>query len=349
MKILALLSSKRVRKIAIALVGAILIPIFAFIVLLASFSAQKSDDDGYETNGSCSVEGGELSDKGKEVFEKNAKGGALEGKTDEVVKTAKKHGIPPNLFIAIIAGESQWGRGANATDQKNPLSVMGAGTIHSDHARFPNIQKGLDAGAKNLKDLYISKGLTTPEKIGPKYAPTVGASNDPDGQNNNWIPTVKKIMKSLGGEKSKTSCSKGGSDGKGFNLKGSKFPDIKGAKEYSFNPTYPWGQCTWYVHQRRHQIGKDVPTTLGDGGDWADNAKSQGFKTGKTPKEGACASLGRGVLGADGIYGHIMFVEKVKKDGGITVSEANVKGKGVISTRDFSKEEASKINYIYDK
>lgn len=64
--------------------------------------------------------------------------------------------------MAIIASESQWGKGANATKQKNPLSVMGAGTIHD--SAFPTIDKGLEAGAKNLNELYISKGLTTPEK-----------------------------------------------------------------------------------------------------------------------------------------------------------------------------------------
>ncbi|HDH6271417.1 TPA: CHAP domain-containing protein [Staphylococcus aureus] len=349
MKVLALLSSKRVRKILYGIAGAIIIPILALIVLLASFqNQQKEDNEDMETNGSCSVKGGELSDKGKKTFEQNAKGGALEGKAEDLQKIAKKHDVPPTLFVAIVSSESQWGKGANATKQKNPLSVMGAGTIHD--SAYPTIDKGLEAGAKNLNELYISKGLTTPEKIGPKYAPTEGATNDPDGMNNAWIPTVKSIMKDLGGEKAKTSCSDSkGSDGKGFDLKGSKFPKPKGAKEYDFNPTYPWGQCTWYVHQRRHQIGKDVPTTLGDGGDWDDAAKSAGFKTGKTPKEGACASLDRGVLGADGAHGHIMFVEKVKSDGSITVSEANVKGLGVISTRDFSKEEAKQINYIYDK
>ncbi|HDG3244193.1 TPA: glucosaminidase domain-containing protein, partial [Staphylococcus aureus] len=118
------------------------------------------------------------------------------------------------------ASESEWGRGANATKQKNPLSIMGAGPLQV----YPSIEEGLDKGAKNLYDLYISEGLTTPEKIGPKYAP-VGASNDPDDLNSNWVPTVKKIMKSFGGKEAKcsTESSGGGSDGKGFDFKG-EFP-----------------------------------------------------------------------------------------------------------------------------
>lgn len=305
---------------------------------------QKIEEEQSSNSGGCT--GGSVDGVGIGNFEKNAKGGALEGKGKKMVKIAKKNKIPPKLFMAIVASESQWGKGANATSQKNPLSIMGAGPLR----QFSTIEEGLDEGAKNLYDLYISKGLDTPKKIGPKYAP-VGASNDPTDLNSNWIPTVSKIMKSFSGKDAKcsTSSSSGDSDGKGFDLKGSKFPKIKGARDYKFNPTYPWGQCTWYVHQRRHQIGKDVPTTLGNGGDWADNAKVHGFATGKTPKAGACASLRPGVLNADAECGHIMFVEKVKKDGGVVVSEANVKGLGVISTRSFSKSEAKQINYIYDK
>ncbi|HBC4702389.1 TPA: CHAP domain-containing protein [Staphylococcus aureus] len=258
---------------------------------------------------------------------------------------AKKHDVPPTLFVAIVSSESQWGKGANATKQKNPLSVMGAGTIHD--SAYPTIDKGLEAGAKNLNELYISEGLTTPEKIGPKYAPTEGATNDPDGMNNAWIPTVKSIMKDLGGEKAKTSCSDSkGSDGKGFDFKG-KFP--KPDKSKYNGQSYPWGQCTWYVHQRRKEIGKPVPLTWGNGGDWGDNAKAQGWNVGSKPKAGAGASIKPGNFGAPPPYGHIMFVEKVKDDGGIIVSEANVKGEGVISSREFSKADTQKMQFIYDK
>ncbi|EIK02862.1 transfer complex protein TraG [Staphylococcus aureus M0094] len=346
MKVLALLSSKRVRKILYGIAGAIIIPFLALIVLLASFqNQQKEDNEDMETNGSCSVKGGDLSDKGKKTFEQNAKGGALEGKAEDLQKIAKKHDVPPTLFVAIVSSESQWGKGANATKQKNPLSVMGAGTIHD--SAYPTIDKGLEAGAKNLNELYISEGLTTPEKIGPKYAPTEGATNDPDGMNNAWIPTVKSIMKDLGGEKAKTSCSDSkGSDGKGFDFKG-KFP--KPDKSKYNGQSYPWGQCTWYVHQRRKEIGKPVPLTWGNGGDWGDNAKAQGWNVGSKPKAGAGASIKPGNFGAPPPYGHIMFVEKVKDDGGIIVSEANVKGEGVISSREFSKADTQKMQFIYDK
>ncbi|ETJ35883.1 CHAP protein, partial [human gut metagenome] len=66
------------------------------------------------------------------------------------------------------------------------------------------IEEGLHAGAKNLYEGYIKKGLDTPKKIGPKYAP-VGASNDPDNLNANWVPNNEKVMKDLGAEDIKSS------------------------------------------------------------------------------------------------------------------------------------------------
>ena len=47
-------------------------------------------------------------------------------------------------------------------DKNNPLSVMGSKSIHD--STYPTIEDGLNAGAKNLYDVYISKGLDTPKK-----------------------------------------------------------------------------------------------------------------------------------------------------------------------------------------
>ncbi|EGQ4380913.1 CHAP domain-containing protein [Staphylococcus pseudintermedius] len=339
----------KILKPVIAIVMGFFLLIFIMVAYLVGSFTKEINESGEQkmkeaestVTGACT--GGSVDGSGISDFEKNAKGGALEGKAKDMVKIAKNNKIPPKLFMAIVASESEWGKGANATKQKNPLSIMGAGPLQV----YPSIEEGLDKGAKNLYDLYISKGLTTPEKIGPKYAP-IGASNDPTDLNSNWVPTVKKIMKSFGGEEAKCSIesSGGGSDGKGFDFKG-EFP--KPDKSKYNGQSYPWGQCTWYVHQRRKEIGKPVPLTWGNGGDWGDNAKAQGWEVGSKPKAGAGASIKPGNFGAPAPYGHIMFVEKVKKDGGIIVSEANVKGEGVISSREFTKEETQRMQFIYDK
>ncbi|WMZ54905.1 CHAP domain-containing protein [Staphylococcus pseudintermedius] len=311
----------------------LIIVIFGTIVTAVKIEEDKQKQLVSGGDGGCQVSGGSVNDKGVSVFEENAKGGALEGKSEQIQKIAKKYNVPPKLFMAIIASESQWGKGLNATKQKNPLSVMGAGTIHSDHAKFDTIEKGLEAGAKNLDELYISKGLTTPEKIGPKYAPTVGATNDPTGMNKNWIPTVKSIMSTLGdgtGE-AKVSCDSDVPAGKSIKKLekvlekyDGKLPKYSGKK---FEPnTYAYNQCTWYVYNRRKELGLPVKLTFGNGGDWPERAKQQGYKTGKEPKVGAMVSwpYNSEDFGSTE-YGHIAFVEEVKKNGEIRVSEYNIK------------------------
>ncbi|WP_215392847.1 CHAP domain-containing protein [Staphylococcus aureus] len=142
--------------------------------------------------------------KYKETFEKNAKGGKLEGKAMEILDIAEKEKVPPLLMISIMINESGWGTGANAMTQNNPLSVMGNKSIQE--STYPTIEEGLRAGAKNLYEGYIKEGLDTPKKIGPKYAP-VGAANDSKNMNVNWIPNVEKVMKDLGAEDSNSSSS----------------------------------------------------------------------------------------------------------------------------------------------
>ncbi|MEX2936581.1 MULTISPECIES: CHAP domain-containing protein [Staphylococcus] len=131
-----------------------------------------------------------------------------------------------------------------------------------------------------------------------------------------------------------------------FNFKG-EFP--KPDKSKYNGQSYPWGQATWYVHQRRKEIGKPIPLTWGNGSDWANNAKVQGWDVGSKPKVGACVSLKSNQFNASYPYGHVMFVEMIKDDGSIIVSEANVKGEGIISTREFSKADTQKMQFVYDK
>lgn len=208
------------------------------------------------------------------------------------------------------------------------------------------ISDALSATAKKLEKDGANK---SPEKAvhsynhSSEYVGKVMGHYKAYKDNVKWVKAGIKNPKELG--KSSGSSSSGGKSIKGVDGKLPK-PD---KKKFNLQPTYPYGQCTWYVHQRRHLIGKDVPTTLGNGGDWGDNAKSQGFKVNSTPKVGAGASFKGGNFGSPAPYGHVVFVEKVKKDGGIVVSESNVKGLGVISYREFSKNDTKKMQFIHDK
>lgn len=327
--------------VALLLISLPFILLTTFVLLVNN---EEPSTKGYSVNGKCNISGGNVNDKGTKVFEQNAKGGALEGKTKDMVKIAKDNDIPPNLFLAIVAHESEWGKGVNATKQKNPLSVMGAGTIHDSD--YPTIEKGLEAGAKNLKKEYISKGLNTPEKIGPKYAPTVNATNDPEGSNNNWIPNIKKIMKSLGGSKSQTKGCSVGSGGKEIKFNG-KLPHWSNANPGK-NNLYTPGQCTWYAYGIRQKMGKSVSTYWGDAHNWNDRAKSEGYKVDTNPKPGALFIAERNAGGHDGVHGHVGVVLDVS-DGGkkFKITEMNYEGEYKVNQRTVSM--TSGYSFIHDK
>jgi N-acetylmuramoyl-L-alanine amidase len=74
---------------------------------------------------------------------------------------------------------------------------------------------------------------------------------------------------------------------------------------------FPMGWCTWYVATWRNV------TWRGDAGWWYDNAKSQGYAVGSTPKVGAIMVTWESYLG------HVAYVEAVNADGSWTVSEMN--------------------------
>ena len=107
--------------------------------------------------------------------------------------------------------------------------------------------------------------------------------------------------------------------------------------------TYPWGQCTWYVFNRGKQVGVNFDPFMGNGGQWMNKP---GFTTTHTPTEHSALSFSPGQAGADPIYGHVSFVEQVKSDGSILVSECNVKGLGIISYRTFDAETAKQFTYV---
>ena len=66
------------------------------------------------------------------------------------------------------------------------------GIYNSKEQKFYSYEsndKGLQAFVNLLKNNYFGKGLNTIEEIGAKYCP-VGASNDPKGINQHWVPKV---------------------------------------------------------------------------------------------------------------------------------------------------------------
>jgi surface antigen/LysM repeat protein len=81
---------------------------------------------------------------------------------------------------------------------------------------------------------------------------------------------------------------------------------------------YDFGWCTWYASKRRSEVGRPVPSNLGNAYSWYRIARAQGLPTGLAPSPGAVAVNEGG--------NHVMVVETVNGDGSFWVSEMNSHG-----------------------
>jgi N-acetylmuramoyl-L-alanine amidase len=83
---------------------------------------------------------------------------------------------------------------------------------------------------------------------------------------------------------------------------------------------YDYGYCTWWAAYRRAQIGRPVPSNLGNACTWKGLAVQAGLSVSTTPSVGAV------IWTPSGCYGHVGFVEKVNDDGSVWVSDMNSHG-----------------------
>lgn len=98
---------------------------------------------------------------------------------------------------------------------------------------------------------------------------------------------------------------------------------------------FPWGWCTWYVAQKRGDVGWH-----GNAGTWLNGARGSGKSTGRIPAVGSIM-----VTGESG-YGHVAYVEAVNGDQ-VTVSEMNYRGFGVVSKRTLSSKNRVIKGFVY--
>lgn len=89
---------------------------------------------------------------------------------------------------------------------------------------------------------------------------------------------------------------------------------------YSSNG-YDYGWCTWWAAKRRADIGRPIPSNLGNAVTWAVLAQRAGLPVNGTPEAGAVAYY-RTIGG----LGHVGFVERVNDDGSIWISDMNYFG-----------------------
>ena len=128
----------------------------------------------------------------------------------------------------------------------------------------------------------------------------------------------------------------------------SEFPHYNGVN-YDTGNCYAWGNCTQYVYNRITQLGKHIDLTMGNGNEWGKTGRARGYEVTNIPKVGTAVSFPAGVLGADPFYGHVAFLEKINADGSLLISEMNVKGLNVVSTRVIPAEATPLLTYITPK
>lgn len=105
---------------------------------------------------------------------------------------------------------------------------------------------------------------------------------------------------------------------------------------------YDYGWCTWHVANRRIQIGRPLPTNLGNAISWYYLAQRAGLPVGTQPQAGAViwhANLGG--------LGHVGFVEKINEDGSMLVSDMNYPTWGRATFRTVPPGEFGNYRFIY--
>ena len=102
---------------------------------------------------------------------------------------------------------------------------------------------------------------------------------------------------------------------------------------------YAKGYCTWWAALRRVQVGKPVPSNLGNASSWKPLAGRAGIPTGNVPKQYAVIWTPGG--------NHVGFVESMNADGSANISEMNAVGWNRVSHRTLSAAEAATYGYIY--
>lgn len=108
--------------------------------------------------------------------------------------------------------------------------------------------------------------------------------------------------------------------------------------------TYAWGNCTYWAYALRLKYGNPIPTTWGNANTWDDRAIADGYVVDHTPAVGAVYQTDAGDLG------HVAFVSNVDPEtGDWTISEMNVKGLDVVSSRTFKAGAGLFYNFIHDK
>jgi N-acetylmuramoyl-L-alanine amidase len=105
---------------------------------------------------------------------------------------------------------------------------------------------------------------------------------------------------------------------------------------------YIYGWCTWHAANRRMEIGRPIPSNLGNAITWYSLAQRSGLATGAEPRSGAVLWHAR-----MGGLGHVAYVERVNDDGSLLVSDMNYPIWGRVTYRTVPPSEVDAYRFIY--
>lgn len=122
----------------------------------------------------------------------NTLGGKLSGTSAHFINAGKKYDLDPNFLSAIAIHETGNGSSRAVNEKNNVAGMMGKNGLRS----YDSLEESIFDMARNLRQNYLNKGITTIAAVGAKYAP-VGAGNDPTGLNNHWVTGVNRQLNKL--------------------------------------------------------------------------------------------------------------------------------------------------------
>ena len=114
--------------------------------------------------------------------------GEFKGHEAEILAAAKRYKVPVSDMVAIMMHETGNGTSSRFKNHHNPGGMRDK---KGNFATFANINSGINAMAKRLRNDYYKRGLDTLDEIQPQYCPT-SDTTDTSGLNKNWLPSTTK-------------------------------------------------------------------------------------------------------------------------------------------------------------
>lgn len=283
----------------------------------------------------------------------------LEGVSGSLANAERESGFDPKLTNPSggVAGYFQWSGWDNTINGdrwRNASSRTLDSTVELELMSYE-----LNHGYKKVKD-YMQKA-TNPFESAKYWSEHYEGVSLSDGQtklgklekdSKKWYEVFKGTIESDGSSGGNAIA---GSIDVPFGQVSTDLPsgysiDKEITKEGYITQSYPYGQCTWYVFNRAKEFGIHFDPYMGNGRDWAHKS---GYEVTNTPTKHSALSFQGGQAGSHSFYGHVAFVEDVRDDGSILISECNVikpmQETGITDYRVFTAEQAKNFYYVIGK